>query len=146
MNRRLLLFCCVLVGAIAAGVWLYASRERGGQEAGEEQRSALPADAVLGVDELMRDVDRFEGPVRIEGVVSAVSPGQKRLALIDRAEFEHCGRVDCAALVLPVEWAGAMPQVRQSVRLSGQVHRREGKLILVADSLSTMQADGGAGG
>jgi hypothetical protein len=74
---------------------------------------------VLGVQEFMKNVDRYRGQVRLEGVVSAVSPADQALSLIDIQEFKDCGVTTCAPLTLPVKWQGPWPAIRDIVQLEG---------------------------
>lgn len=100
--------------------------------------SARPA-AVLEVSTLMREVDKHKGPLRVEGVVSKVFPKEQRLGLIDSAEFKKCGVVTCAEIILPVQWSGAMPEVKSLVRLGGEIRKTGEKLEFVARSLEKVQ-------
>lgn len=92
-------------------------------------------DGTLGVDQLMKNVDQYHSSVRVEGVVSAVSPAQHLLSLIDKQEFSKCAVVTCAALTLPVRWAGSMPSVKDEVRVEGKIKENKGKLIFEAKGL-----------
>lgn len=103
-----------------------------GLEAGEV--AASPA-KVLGVDDFMKNVDRYRGKVSLEGVVSASAPEQRMLSLIDCGELQACGVTTCAQLTLPVQWRGPMPQERDLVRVEGQAQEVQGKLMFVADKL-----------
>jgi len=87
---------------------------------------------ALGVEEFMRSVDSHQGEVVVEGVVSAVSTSERRVALIDTGEFEHCGVVTCAEYTLPVRWSGELPAVEDRVRVRGSVGDEGGKLVFVA--------------
>jgi hypothetical protein len=91
--------------------------------------------AVSGVDDFMKNVDRYRGKVSLEGVVSAVSPEQQAVSLIDAKEFQACGVTTCAQLTLPVQWRGPMPAVGALVRVEGQARKIKGKLMFVADKL-----------
>ena len=91
--------------------------------------------ATLGVDEFMKNVDRYRGTVSLEGVVSAVAPEQQAISLIDSGELQACGVTTCAQLTLPVQWRGPMPAVRDLVRVEGQTQEVKGKLMFVADKL-----------
>jgi hypothetical protein len=91
--------------------------------------------AVLGVQEFMKNVDRYQGQVRLEGVVSAVSPADQALSLIDIQEFKDCGVTTCAPLTLPVKWQGPLPSVRDVVQLEGEVRESGGKLFFEAQRL-----------
>jgi hypothetical protein len=90
---------------------------------------------VLGVQEFMKNVDRYRGQVRLEGVVSAVSPAGQALSLIDIQEFKHCGVTTCAPLTLPVKWQGPWPAIRDVVQLEGEVRKSGGKLFFQAKRL-----------
>lgn len=90
---------------------------------------------VLGVQEFMKNVDRYRGKVRLEGVVSAVSPSDQALSLIDIQELKDCGVTTCAPLTLPVKWKGPLPAVRDVVQLEGEVRESGGKLFFEAQRL-----------
>jgi hypothetical protein len=103
-----------------------------GLQAGE---AAATPQAILGVDNFMKNVDRYRDMVSLEGVVSAVAPDQQAISLIDSGEFQACDVTTCAQLILPVQWRGPMPAVRDLVRLKGQAREVKGKLMFVADTL-----------
>ncbi len=103
-----------------------------GLQAGE---AAAPPQAILGVDDFMKNMDRYQGQVSLEGVVSAITPEQQAISLIDAKEFQACGVTTCARLILPVRWRGPMPAVRDLVRVEGQAQEIKGKLMFVADKL-----------
>ncbi len=117
--------------AVITAILLVFSIGRGLQ-AGEV---AVPLPKVLGVDDFMKNVDRYRGKVSLEGVVSTVAPEQKAVSLIDAKEFQACGVTTCAQLTLPVQWRGPMPAVRDLVRIEGQAQEINGKLMFVADKL-----------
>jgi hypothetical protein len=99
--------------------------------------SPAASEAILGVNDLMKNVDRHKREVRVQGVVSAVAAQSQSLALIDSREAKECGvEGGCAELLLPVHWAGAMPKVGQSVQLSGSVQESGGKLLFAAKALA----------
>jgi len=104
-----------------------------------QTNSAPPAEssktnAVLGVENFMKNVEHYRGNVRVEGVVATVSASDQMLALIDVREFQTCGLEQCS-LSLPVRWSGTMPAVGQAVRTDGQVQEAKGKLVFVAKTL-----------
>jgi len=103
-----------------------------GLQAGEV---AVSPQKVLGVDDFMKNVDRYRGKVSMEGVVSAVAPEQQVISLIDAKEFQACEVTTCAQLTLPVQWRGPMPAVRDLVRVEGQAQEVKGRLMFVADKL-----------
>jgi hypothetical protein len=89
---------------------------------------------ALGVEQFMKNVERYPGNVRVEGVVVAVSATNQMLGLIDTREFQTCGLEGCA-LSLPVRWTGAMPAPGETVRVGGCVQTKLGKLSFVAQTL-----------
>jgi len=90
---------------------------------------------VLGVDDFMKNMDRYRGEVSLEGVVSGLAPEQQAISLIDGGEFQACGVTTCARLTLPVQWRGPLPAVGDLVRIEGQAQEVKGKLMFVADKL-----------
>ena len=94
---------------------------------------------VIEVDEFMTNVNRYQGPVRIRGVVSAVSPNRQMIGLIDKKEFDSCKIVTCAQLTLPVFWTGRMPQVKNTVLIEGEVKEKERRLIFVAQTVKKVE-------
>jgi hypothetical protein len=94
--------------------------------------------AVLGVENFMKNVERYRGNVRVEGVVVAVSVTNQTLGLIDMREFQTCGLEGCA-LSLPVRWTGTMPAIGQAVRTDGQVQEAKGKLVFVARTVEKIE-------
>lgn len=96
---------------------------------------AASSKKILGVDDFMKNVDRYRGKVSLEGVVSAVAPEKQSISLIDSGEFQACGVTTCAQLTLPVQWIGPLPAVGDQVSIEGQAQEVQGKLIFVADKL-----------
>jgi len=95
--------------------------------------------ATVGVWQFMRQLDRYPGPVTVEGVVSRVFPNRQMLALIDVQELKKCKVVTCAKLTLPVRWNGSMPEVKSIVRVDGEI-REEGKhLVFFAKALKKVE-------
>jgi len=93
--------------------------------------------AGINVDELMKNPESYTGSIRVEGVVSTISPGQQSLGLIDSREFAECGVTTCALFILPVQWSGSMPSVRDTVQVVGQVQKSNGKFVFVAKTLES---------
>ncbi len=96
-----------------------------------DQSNKSDAPKPLGVDDFMKHVDDHKGEVTIEGVVSAVSASDKRVALIDVTEFERCKVVTCAQYTLPVQWSGELPAIKDKVLVRGNVKTQGGKLVFV---------------
>ncbi len=94
---------------------------------------------ALSVATLMREADRHKGPVLVEGVVAKVFPKEQKLGVIDSDEFRRCGTVTCAAEILPVKWAGAMPEPTNFVRIEGEIRKGAAGLELVARSVEKIQ-------
>jgi len=130
----LFLFVGVVFGFLAGCSGEGASADRSSGDRGSSSRA-------VGVDELMLNVDRYrENSLLVEGIVSGVSIESGTLALIDCREFIECGVTTCAKRTLPARWNGAMPRVRDAVRLEGDVRDEDGKLIFVARTLERMDA------
>ncbi len=141
MKRWIAITCIVVFGTCAAFLWHAISRESGISQHAE---SPLSSEAGVGVDKFMTNVDRYRGVVRVEGVVSATSPTEGTLAIIDSKEFKECEVTTCARLMLPVRWSGEMPRVRDTVQVTGSMQKSGGKLVFVATELRTTGASGKA--
>ena len=96
--------------------------------------------AVLGVEELMQNVDGHRGPIRVEGVVSAVASDRQALTLIDTRELRECGVTTCARLKLPVRWTEVMPRIGAVVQVEGEVQELDGKRLFVARKLEAVSS------
>jgi len=92
--------------------------------------------AVLGVDQFMKEVDRHKGPISIQGVVTAVVPDKRMMAVVDIDQFKQCGLLQCPSyLVLPVMWSGDMPALKDAVTMEGQIKESGGKLVFEANKI-----------
>ncbi len=92
--------------------------------------------AIVAVDDLMRNPEKFTGALKVEGVVSEISEKDKTLGLIDVREFRACGGIECAELVLPVRWSGPMPAPSDAVHVEGRVVESGGKSMFEATAVS----------
>lgn len=144
MKSPLIIALGIGVGAVAAAGVMLARRggdaplPTPGPVVVATHAEPVAAPDPIGVDELMKNVDKHRGDVVVEGIVSAAAQG--RVSLIDCGELEKCGVVTCAELTLPVEWTGKSPDVKQRVRLHGKVRESEGKLSFAADKLEVVPA------
>lgn len=98
---------------------------------------------TVGVDQLMKNVEKYRGSISVEGVVSAVSAREHMLSLIDTQEFKKCRVTTCATLTLPVRWAGAMPSIKDQVRVEGEIKEHKGKLVFEAKTLQVAASEPG---
>jgi hypothetical protein len=121
-------FTVVVITVLAAFLLVFSPGFQAGKAAESPQ-------TVLGVDDFMKNVDRYRGKVSLEGAVSAVAPEQRTISLIDSGEFQYCGVTTCAQLTLPVQWRGPLPAVGDRVSIEGQAQEVKGKLVFVADKL-----------
>ncbi|MBI2191961.1 MAG: hypothetical protein HYU36_08255 [Planctomycetes bacterium] len=139
MMRGLCIAAFILAGALGAAAWLWNSGPRNPSNPHAEN---VGRHAPIGVDDLMRNVDRYRnGPIRVEGVVSLASSPDRTMTLIDDREYEKCG-LGCAELMLPIRWSGAMPAVKEAVRVDGEIQEDGGKLIFVARSVERLDPKG----
>lgn len=95
--------------------------------------------SALGVATLMGEPEKHRGPVLVEGVVAKVFPKEQKLGVIDADEFRRCGTVTCAAEILPVKWAGALPEPKSFVRIEGEIRKGAAGLEFVARSVEKIQ-------
>lgn len=88
--------------------------------------------ARYGVAEFMRQPTPIGTPARVRGVVSSVAAADRRLTLIDEAEYRDCGATTCAELALPVSWPGPYPAPGATVELQGSVVDDGGRRLFAA--------------
>jgi hypothetical protein len=114
----------------------------------EPVRSAAPSPTArtLGVDEFMSKVARYKGPVTIQGIVTAVVPQRRLLALVDTGGYKESRSASTrSGLTLPVIWSGTMPKVKEMVRVEGQIREvSKKKLVFVAKRLEKVGPRRGA--
>ena len=92
--------------------------------------ATLPTPNKVGVDAVAKDPKGHAGLVAIEGVVGKVFQGRGAFTLIDVAEYEQCGTVDCAEYTVPVqvpkeEFEGELPKSEETVVAVGDVQPTE---------------------
>lgn len=98
-------------------------------------RESVPADGVLAVDQLAKNPTAYaDRVVTLDGVVSAQVPEQQLFTLIDLAEYADCKVVSCSQYQVPVAFAGDLPGVEQSVRVTGRLVQPEPGRFLVQAS------------
>jgi hypothetical protein len=120
--------------AIAGALAWYAFRSPPDREPLPTSETAADASVVVGVDVLMKTVERYPQEARVEGVVYTIRPEEQLFTLIDIREFVACG-LDCPSLILPVRWEGPPPAVKDVLRVRGRVEDASGKLVFVAQAL-----------
>jgi hypothetical protein len=106
----------------------------------QQQAAEASAQAVLGVDQLIQNVNEYHGGIiTVEGVVSAVSDEQQMLGLIDTREFAKCQITSCSRLTLPIRWTGAMPLKEETIQVKGAVQAVGKSFVFVAEMISRQQ-------
>ena len=95
--------------------------------------AAASPQAILGVDEFMKNVDRHRGKVSLEGVVGAVVPREQEITLLDKEKILVCACVQVN--LLPVQWCGPMPAMGDLIRIEGQPQEVKGKLMFVSGQI-----------
>lgn len=128
----------ILIGTVAAIAIVAAWQLRTRSASSATLESPTPVSApgkALGIEALMKNVDSHRRRIAVEGVVSALSPTNQMLGLIDVREFQTCGLEQCAEFTLPVRWTGTMPTLGRTVRAEGEVQETRGKFVFVAQTL-----------
>jgi hypothetical protein len=90
--------------------------------------------AVLGVDNAVRNLKPDTTARIVTGVVRTVSPEDKLLTLIDVEEYKTCGLSDCC-LYMPVRWQGEMPKMKDIVTVEGTIEATESGVVFSASKL-----------
>ena len=102
-----------------------------GYAAAEETKEEIE----VGVHALMESPGAHKGQIQVAGVVSQVVADSKLFGLIDLEEFKTCRKVNCASLVLPIEWDGAMPEVGQQVTAIGAIRKAGERFVFSASNV-----------
>ncbi|NOZ23999.1 MAG: hypothetical protein GXP25_23220 [Planctomycetes bacterium] len=97
-----------------------------------------PLSQVVHVDELAKDPGRFAGDIVLQGVVAGVKKSEGVFGVIDSREFESCGSLTCAENILPVKFAGELPEPKSVVQITGRVVRGEKGLLFEAKGVEVM--------
>jgi len=84
------------------------------------------------------DSSGYEGSLQVRGVVSRVFPSRSAFLMIDYREYQACGTITCAAVVMPVTHDGDMPRPMEAVVATGEVVSTATGLALGAQRLRNM--------
>ena len=105
----------------------------------------LPAGALaegpsspIGVEALIDNVAEHKGALRVRGIVGKTAREKQLFSLVDlsdREELLRTGKTQC--VTLPVRWAKEMPAPHSVVVVNGEVQETAGRLVFVAESLTT---------
>lgn len=135
MKRGLLIGVCVVFFSVFFLVWQNWDAP-GLLSQGSGTSEPVAAARALGVEQFMRNAEQYrQSTVAIQGVVSSVSTENQLVGLIDTREFKDCKITTCSALTLPVQWAGAMPQVQETIQVTGTLQQRDGSFVFRAQDL-----------
>lgn len=93
---------------------------------------------VVHVDDLAANPQQFAGRVVLKGAVAGVNRSESVFGVIDAREFERCGVVTCAANTLPVKYAGALPEPKTIVRITGSVAQEDKGLVIEATQVEVV--------
>lgn len=144
MRWWIAILAVVCVGVVAGMIW--RAQDRGAGIPASAAPVTTSPDVVVGVEAFMRAVDNHRGPVRVEGLVASVAPDGRFFTLIDRNEFADCGTLNCAELVLPVQWAGPGPAIKDLVQVAGEVKEvaastmnKQTRLVFMANAVRKVE-------
>lgn len=99
--------------------------------------SAAPA-VPLAVNDLAASPSAHLGPVSLVGVVGTVSE-KKGFVVVDTREYKECGLsclTEAGTKKIPVRWTGAVPQVKDTVRIDGELQKEEKGYALRASKVA----------
>ena len=122
----------ILVAAAAVGLGWYVSV----QKSDEPIESELPStDGVLTVKQVSEHPGKFTGQIRILGIVSQVEKEQALFGLVDKAEGFSCLPGECSDCLVPVSWDGPMPEIGQTIIVTGRVETSPQGLVVTASKV-----------
>ncbi len=108
----------ILVVAVAVGLgwyWLVRRPNAGS----ESQRGGI--DGVLTVKQVYDNPEEIAGEIKVLGIVSQVEQEEGLFGLVDEGEGLSCVGGQCSSCLLPVLWGGAMPEIGQTITVSGRI-------------------------
>ena len=100
--------------------------------------ASAAASAPLAVNDLAASPGAHLGPVALVGVVGTVD-ANKGFVVVDTREYAECGLTcltEAGTKKIPVRWAGAAPQVKDKVRIEGQLTKEVKGFALVAATVA----------
>lgn len=100
--------------------------------------SAASPSALLAVNDLAASPSAHLGPVSLVGVVGTVSE-KKGFVIVDTREYKECGLsclTEAGTKKIPVRWTGAVPQVKDTVRIDGELQKDEKGYALLASKVA----------
>ena len=126
---------------VAAGITYAFLREKGPSVDRKPPLAAKPeaSSGLIHVDDLAKNPEGFSGDVVLRAVVAGVNKPQGVFGVIDAREYEQCGSLSCCEEpILPVKFAGNLPEPKTFVQITGRVVRGEKGLVFEARSLEIM--------
>lgn len=75
----------------------------------------------LDVNSVASDPSAYKGVIKVRGVVAEASPADSTFVLIDIREYKACGVVSCASTLVPVRYAGTLPEVKEELVVTGEM-------------------------
>jgi hypothetical protein len=119
----------ILVAVVAVGLgWYVVVRKPN-----EPSESDLPKiEGVLTVKQVSEHPEKVPGQIRILGVVSQIEEDQALFGLVDETEGFSCLPEECSDCLVPVSWDGLMPEIGQTVIVTGQIESSQQGLVVAA--------------
>jgi hypothetical protein len=119
----------ILLAAVAVGFGWHVLVQR----SSEEVEAHMPnSSGVLTVKQVSERPEGFAGQIKILGVVSQIEKDQALIGLVDKAEGLSCLGGECSDCLLPVSWDGPMPEVGESIIVTGQIESSSQGLVVAA--------------
>ena len=109
-----------------------------------DQKPTLAANAaalsgLIHVDDLVKMPQGFRGHIVLRAVVARVNKPQGVFGVIDAREYESCGSLSCCDQpILPIKFAGDLPEPKTFVRITGRVARSEKGLVFEARGVEVL--------
>ena len=102
--------------------------------------NSITSSRIVHVDELAETPEDFKGEITLRAAVAAVNESEGVFGVIDAREFESCGQLDCCErTVLPIKFAGDLPEPRTVVEITGWVVQSELGLVIDADHIEVVK-------
>ncbi len=130
MKARTLAIILVATGAVGLGGYVLVRKP------GEPTEADMPnSSGVLTVKQVCDKPEKFPEQIKILGVVSQVEEDQALFGLVDKTEGLSYLADECSDCLMPVSWNGPMPQIGQTITVTGRIEKSPQGLVVAASKV-----------
>jgi hypothetical protein len=119
----------ILLATVAIGIGGYVLMRK----PGEPPDADMPnSNGAFTVKQVCDNPEKLPKQIKILGVVSQIEEDQALFGLVDKAEGLSCLGGQCSDCLLPVSWDGPMPEVGETIIVTGRIKSSSEGLVVAA--------------